>query len=118
MKTTCTWRRAAAALASSALAAGAIGGCGEACPDLGGTWTISSHCEPSFVGQEVNITADACELEMQAPFDGWTGEVSDDGELTVTGVVGGDTFTCTGTATDSAITMSCFSGTCAVTLTR
>ena len=51
--------------------------------------------------------------DPSSPFNGFTGTVTADGKVTVSGPQ-----SCTGTATSSAISMSCTPGTCSVTLSR
>lgn len=105
--------RAATALA--ALAFVALAGCGKGCPDLGGSWKIAAHCNAMLVGQAVTISESSCAFSVGAPFEGFNGQVTADGALTLTGAAG--TISCTGSATDSKITMNC-TGPCAVTLTK
>jgi hypothetical protein len=89
----------------------------SACPNLAATWTITAHCVSSFVGQTVTVTQSSCALTFAAPFDGYSGTVSSDGSLNVTGPTATGTQDCTGTATASSLDLSC-PGPCHVTLTR
>jgi hypothetical protein len=98
-------------------ATGSAGATGAACPALGGTWTIKTHCVSSFVGQTVMVTQTACSLSLAAPFDGYSGNVKGDGALDVMGPSASGTQECTGTATASSMSLSC-PGPCAVTLGR
>ncbi|HEX4446580.1 MAG TPA: hypothetical protein VH044_07590 [Polyangiaceae bacterium] len=84
-----------------------------ACPDAAGTWTITAHCDASFVGQSVMVTQNDCSLSLAAPFDGFAGTLASDGKLTLSGPQ-----SCTGTVTATSIAMSCTPGTCVVTLAR
>jgi hypothetical protein len=84
-----------------------------ACPNLAATWKVTAHCDPSLIGQNAVVTQTGCNLTFAAPFNGFTGTVTADDKLTVTGPQ-----QCTGTATASAIQMSCTPGTCTVTLAR
>jgi hypothetical protein len=102
---------------SSSDSGGAAGSASGACPALGGTWTIQTHCVSSFVGQTVTIMQNACTLSMAAPFDGYSGTVSSDGKLEVTGPTAAGTQQCTGTASASSLSLAC-PGPCAVTLGR
>jgi hypothetical protein len=88
-----------------------------ACPDLAATWTITSHCVSSFVGQTVAVTQNSCSLAFASPFDGYSGTVASDSSLHVTGPTATGTQDCTGTATTSSIDLSC-PGPCQVTLMR
>ncbi len=79
------------------------------CPDLSGAWDITAHCEPSFIGMTVQVTENACALSFSAPFDGFSGSVTPDGKITLSGPQ-----SCTGTATTSDVSMNCAQGTCPV----
>jgi hypothetical protein len=101
-------------LSCSSSSSSASGGDGGAtCPDVAGTWKITAHCDPSLVGQSLGVTQNDCSLTFAAPFDGFTGTLTSDGKVTVSGPQ-----SCAGTATVSAISMSCTPGTCTVTLAR
>src|SRR5882724_10593991 len=70
-----------------------------ACPSLAVTWTITSHCVSTFVGQAVSVSQSACALTFAAPFAGYTGSVASDGTVNVTGPTANGTQDCTGTTT-------------------
>jgi hypothetical protein len=84
-----------------------------ACPDVAGTWNITAHCDASLIGQSVVVTQTDCTLSFAAPFDGFTGTVTNDGMLSLSGPQ-----SCAGTVTASSISMICTPGTCDVTLAR
>lgn len=86
---------------------------GESCPDVSGNWKVTAHCDPSLVGQGVSITEKSCGLTFAAPFNGFTGTVTEAGKITLSGPQ-----SCTGDASATAVTMSCTPGTCTVTLAR
>jgi hypothetical protein len=88
-------------------------GGGGTCPDVSGMWKITAHCDASLVGQSVMVTENACSLTFAAPFNGFTGNVTTDGKITLTGPQ-----SCSGTASPTAIAMTCTPGTCDVTLGR
>jgi hypothetical protein len=101
------------ACGSSSSSDGGGGGGGGGCPSVAGTWNITGHCDPSLVGQSLVVTQTGCSLSFAAPFNGFTGTLTSDGKIAVTGPQ-----SCSGTATASAISMSCTPGTCTVTLAR
>jgi hypothetical protein len=108
------------ACGSSSSDAGGGAGAGAsagACPSLGGTWTIQAHCVSSFVGQTVTVTESSCMLSLAAPFDGYSGTVTSDGQLDVKGPTASGSQECTGTATAASMMLAC-PGPCAVTLGR
>lgn len=84
-----------------------------ACADVSGTWTVSKHCDASLVGMKAVITEKDCALTFAAPFDGFSGTVTKDGKISLSGPQ-----SCTGTTGSSAIDLACTPGTCAVTLSR
>jgi len=92
---------------------GAAGAGGDACPDVSGTWKVSQHCESSLIGLSVSVTEQDCALSFAAPFDQFSGSVSADDRITLSGPQN-----CTGSVTAGAISMTCTPGTCKVTLTR
>jgi hypothetical protein len=94
---------------SDAPATPATGGC----PIVGGTWKVTAHCDPSLIGQSAVVTQTDCSLTFAAPFNGFTGTVTSDDKISVSGPQ-----SCTGTASASSISMSCTPGTCTVTLSR
>jgi hypothetical protein len=59
------------------------------------------------------VTQTDCTLSFAAPFDGFTGTVTSDGMLSLSGPQ-----SCTGTVTASSISMVCTPGTCDVKLAR
>ncbi|HEY1537299.1 MAG TPA: hypothetical protein VGF76_24930 [Polyangiaceae bacterium] len=102
---------------SSSDAGGGGGASAGACPSLAGTWTIQAHCVSSFVGQTVSVTESSCMLSLAAPFDGYSGTVTSDGQLDVKGPTASGSQECTGTATAASMMLAC-PGPCAVTLGR
>jgi len=85
---------------------------GPACPNVTGTWTVAAHCDASLVGQHATVMQNNCTLSFAPPFDGFTGTVTADGKITLSGPQ-----SCTGTVA-AAISLSCTPGTCTVSLTR
>jgi len=85
------------------------------CPNLTGTWKVTMHCEASLVGMSAALTQTGCSLGFAAPFDGFTGSVNADGEVTLSGPQ-----SCTGNVSSSSslISLACTPGTCAVTLSK
>jgi hypothetical protein len=100
---------------SSSSSSGSTGGTSgsgtAACPTVSGNWKVTQHCDPSLVGSPIVVTQNGCTLAFSAPFDKFSATVKSDSSLTVTGPQ-----TCTGTASASAIDMSCTPGTCTVVL--
>jgi hypothetical protein len=92
---------------------GSSDGTASSCANLAGAWKVKAHCDPTLVGQNVAVTETGCSLSMAAPFNGFTGTVSENGKLTISGPQ-----SCTGTATVSSISMTCTPGTCQVVLER
>jgi hypothetical protein len=86
---------------------------GSSCPDLSGAWDVTAHCEASLIGMTLQVTDNACALSFAAPFDSFSGSVSADGKITLSGPQ-----ECSGTATANAISMNCTPGTCIVKLSR
>jgi hypothetical protein len=85
----------------------------QGCPDVSGTWKLTKHCDASLVGMSLTVTERDCALTFAAPFDSFMGSVSAAGGITLRGPQ-----SCTGTATEDAISMVCSPGTCAVVLAR
>jgi hypothetical protein len=83
------------------------------CPDLAGDWVITNHCDATLIDEQVKVSANGCSLTFGAPFNGFTGNVSADGGLTVNGPQ-----SCEGAASASNITLVCTPGTCVVKLER
>jgi len=85
------------------------------CPDVSGTWTITDHCSAPLIGLSTDVTETGCSLSFSAPFDAFSGNVTSDGKITISGPQ-----SCTGTASASAIAMNCTGGadTCEVKLSR
>src|SRR6185369_8751449 len=73
---------------------------GEAgpCPDLGGTWEVTAHCDPSLIGKNAVVTQASCSLSFAPPFNGFEGIVSNDGKVTLSGPQ-----SCNGTAGAASI---------------
>lgn len=92
---------------------GAAGAGSDTCPDVSGTWKVSEHCESSLVGASLMVTQRECALSFAPPFDQFTGSVSVDDRITLTGPQN-----CTGSASASAVSMVCTPGTCQVSLSR
>ena len=97
---------------------GSGGGGGASCPNLAGTWTISSHCDTSFVGDPVSVGQSGCRFTDQTF--GFSGTLDASGAFTATTMLGGQLTTCTGTATASTIAQTCsvLGGTCSMSLVR
>ena len=83
------------------------------CPDLSGAWDVTAHCDPSLIGKSLLVTQNSCSLSFAAPFDAFSGSVTADGTITLSGPQ-----SCTGTASTSAVSMNCTPGTCVVKLSR
>jgi len=92
---------------------GAGGASNGACPDISGKWTVSEHCESSLVGMTLDVTEKDCALSFAAPFDVFSGSVSAQGKITLSGPQ-----TCTGTASATSVSMSCTPEPCPVKLSR
>ncbi|HET7543420.1 MAG TPA: hypothetical protein VFK05_26280 [Polyangiaceae bacterium] len=86
---------------------------GSSCPDVSGAWQITEHCDPTLIGISMNVTETSCALSFDAPFDAFSGDVTREGKITISGVQ-----SCTGSASASAISMNCTPGTCVVKLAR
>ena len=86
---------------------------GGNCPDVSGAWQVTDHCDASLIGFSMNVMQADCTLSFAAPFNGFNGNVSRDGQITISGVQ-----SCSGTASESAISMNCTPGTCVVKLSR
>jgi hypothetical protein len=99
--------------ASPAASSAGSGNAGDSCPDVSGAWQVTDHCDSSLIGMTMNVTETACALTFSKPFDVFSGNVTTDGKITISGVQ-----TCTGNASSSAISMSCTPGTCVVKLSR
>jgi len=97
----------------SAGGSNAGGAGGSSCPDVGGEWTLTEHCEASFIGMTLKVTENACALTFAPPFDGFSGSVTADGEITLSGPQ-----SCTGTATATSVSMNCTPDPCPVKLAR
>jgi hypothetical protein len=80
---------------------------------VAGTWKITAHCDPALVGLDATVMQTGCAISFAAPFDGFTGTLTSDGKVSLSGPQ-----SCSGTVTASAISMSCTPGTCPVTLAR
>lgn len=96
---------------------GTDGGGGGACTNVGGDWTITDHCTSAFVGMVASVSQSGCSFTIGPPFDGFAGTTGSDGSISVTGSIEGTTITCTGTASTSAIDLSC-NGDCSVRMSR
>jgi hypothetical protein len=96
---------------------GNVGGANNAgsCPDVSGEWTITDHCEASFIGMNLTVTENACALSFASPFDAFSGTVTNAGKITLSGPQ-----SCTGTATSTSVSMNCTadSDACPVKLAR
>jgi hypothetical protein len=105
------------ACSSSDAPAGTEGGAGSpgngSCPALSGAWDITQHCESSFIGMTLQITQKDCALSCAPPFDQFVGNVTADGKITMSGPQ-----SCTGTATENAVSMNCTPDPCPVKLVR
>lgn len=89
------------------LSAGCLKGGDDGCPDVGGTWTITQHCEPGFVGAVTEISVSGCNITDVSVWDSWTGSVESDGTLAMSGYGGGEFITCSGTVFGDTISVSC-----------
>lgn len=85
----------------------------QSCPDVSGTWTVTKHCDASFVGQELTATQTDCALTFAAPFDSFVGSVTNAGAISLSGPQ-----SCNGTASSTAVNMTCTPATCEVVLRR
>jgi hypothetical protein len=87
----------AACGACSSSTADTVGGAGSngngSCPDVSGAWEITDHCDSSFIGSTLQVTQRSCALSFEAPFDGFSGSVTPDEKITLSGPQ-----SCTGTA--------------------
>jgi len=93
---------------------GNAGGAGnDSCPDVSGEWTLTEHCESSFIGMTLNVTENACALTFAAPFDAFSGSVTPGGKITLNGPQ-----SCSGTATSTSVSMNCTPDPCPVKLAR
>ena len=89
----------------------------EECLDMSGTWTITEHCEPSFVGAVAVISQSGCHITNISTWQGWSGTVDPDGSFTISGYGGSEFITCTGTLTPTSAHVSCQPA-CNVSFTR
>ena len=85
----------------------------ETCPNIGGSWKVTEHCDATLVGMVLSVNEANCALTFDSPFNAFSGSVSKTGVITLSGPQ-----QCTGTGTASSIAMTCSPGTCKVTLTR
>lgn len=107
-------------LSLSVMVLAACGGteAAPACPSMGGTWKIATHCAAAYVGQTAPIAQDGCALTFSAPYDSFKGTVTAEGKFTMSGMSQGITVTCDGTATSTNLAMSCLPGPCGATLIK
>lgn len=103
----------ACALAVVACSSDSDSSSGAACPQVYGTWKVTKHCDASLVGMDSVVTQSGCSLTFGVPFSGFTGTVAADGKVTISGPQ-----SCTGTASQGAMALSCTPGTCEVALSR
>jgi len=93
---------------------GNVGGASSgSCPDVSGSWTLTDHCESSFIGMSLMVTQRDCALSFASPFDAFSGTVTTDGKITLSGPQD-----CTGTATTTSVSMNCTPDPCPVKLSR
>lgn len=85
----------------------------QGCPVVSGTWTVTKHCEASLVGTSLTVTQRDCTLRFSAPFDSFMGTVTAAGGISLSGPQ-----SCTGTASATAVSMTCTPGSCEVELAR
>jgi hypothetical protein len=78
---------------------------------VAGTWKITAHCDASLVGQNAVVSQNGCALSFAPPFDGFTGSVTNDDKISLSGPQ-----TCSGTVSATTIAMTCTPNTCTVTL--
>ncbi|HET9932752.1 MAG TPA: hypothetical protein VFQ35_18740 [Polyangiaceae bacterium] len=83
------------------------------CPSLAGAWTVTKHCDASLVGMTATVNQQTCSLSFASPFNGFSGQVTADGAVTLSGPQ-----SCTGSVANDAIDLTCTPGTCLVTLSR
>jgi hypothetical protein len=81
---------------------GGAGSGNTGCPDLSGSWNIANHCHDDLIGMTLEVTQNACKLSFAEPFTGFSGSVTADGKITVSGQQ-----SCSGNATESGILMLC-----------
>jgi hypothetical protein len=83
------------------------------CPDVGGDWHVTQHCDASLIDEHMTVIANGCSLTFGAPFNGFTGTVSADGDISVNGPQ-----SCEGVASASDIELICTPNSCVVKLER
>lgn len=93
------------------------GSSAAACPELGGTWVIQAHCSAALQGMKVMIEQSACAFTTSGSFPGFTGTVSRDGKVTLSGTANGMSVACSGDVSAQQIMEIC-TGDCHVTLSR
>jgi hypothetical protein len=88
-----------------------------ACPPFGGSWTISDHCDSSYVGMPLPVTQSGCNWTSGPPFDDFSGTIGETGGVTVEGSIEGMPISCAGQLSGNDVALSCIDG-CNVALTR
>ncbi len=92
------------------------GSSGGNCPDLSGTWTITTHCESEFINVSSEVTQTGCSFTDSAAGFTCTGTVSADGSVSQTCDAEGGV-QCAGQVSGSTLTLLC-SGDCVVVLEK
>lgn len=95
---------------------GGGGNVNQGCPDVSGTWSMDQHCDPGMVGDAFEVTQSGCNLSV--PSQGWTGSVTAVGGISMGGPAGGSVLTCTGTASQTQLTVECQPGACHVEMSK
>jgi len=101
---------------SSAGESGTSGGSGSgsaSCPDVSGSWQVTAHCDATVIGMTLQVTQRDCSLAFAEPFDAFSGSLTSDGKISLSGPQ-----TCTGTASEISVSMSCTPAPCPVKLAR
>ena len=103
--------------------AGRDAGCDTAvagCPSVAGDWTVTKHCDGTYLGKAVTIQQTACSFTFAAPFAGWTGKIAKSGSITCSGVASSHNLSCTGSLSGKVISLNCTYGTysCPMDMTR
>ena len=86
-----------------------------ACDAVAETWVIESHCVQGFVGEDVPIEQEGCNFTVCGPFSGLSGVLSEEGAVSLEGVLGVMELACTGTYDQATMALTCTDD-CAVQL--
>jgi hypothetical protein len=106
-----------AALAAVALACACGGTESSNCPNISGTWKVTSHCVSSYVGQTFPVAQSGCNFTTGDPFSGFTGTVNANNQVTIVSPQGASTLSCNGAVAGSVIAFSC-QPPCSVTIQK